>query len=89
MVVDHDTVLSVDAMPISEFKATCLAVLKRVQRTRRSVLVTRRGEPVAVVQPPPPPEAPARSPFGAMAGTAKELRDIVEPLPEKDWEALR
>ncbi|MGH9042311.1 MAG: type II toxin-antitoxin system prevent-host-death family antitoxin, partial [Acidimicrobiia bacterium] len=32
-----------DAIPISKFKATCLAVLEEVRRTGRPVVVTRRG----------------------------------------------
>jgi prevent-host-death family protein len=30
----------------SEFKAKCLAVLDEVERTRRSVVITKRGRPV-------------------------------------------
>lgn len=77
-----------DVLPISKFKATCLAALERVRRTGRPLLVTRRGVPVAQVLPPPPPSADG-SGFGAMKGTAEELEDILEPLPEQDWEALR
>jgi PIN domain nuclease of toxin-antitoxin system/antitoxin (DNA-binding transcriptional repressor) of toxin-antitoxin stability system len=43
----------VDTIPVSRFKATCLAVLQRVRRTRRPVLITRFGRPVAEVIPPP------------------------------------
>mgnify|MGYP000489449142 CR=1 FL=1 len=75
-------------MPISKFKATCLAVLERVRRTGRPLLVTKRGVPIAQVVP-APREEPARGAFGAMRGTAEELGDIVEPLPEEEWEALR
>jgi len=76
-------------MAISHFKATCLAVLERVRRTGRPVLVTKRGAAVAQVVPPPSPERPTKSAFGCMAGTAREVGDVLEPLPEKDWEALR
>lgn len=77
-----------DSLPISRFKATCLAALERVRKTGRPLLVTKRGVPIAQVVPPPPPKA-AESAFGAMRGTAEELGDIVEPLPEEEWEALR
>ncbi|HXF72404.1 MAG TPA: type II toxin-antitoxin system prevent-host-death family antitoxin [Actinomycetota bacterium] len=76
-----------DVLPVSKFKATCLAALERVRRTRRPLLVTKRGVPIAQVVPPPPRKAEA-SAFGAMRGTAEELGDIVEPLPEEDWEVL-
>jgi prevent-host-death family protein len=77
-----------DTLAVSRFKATCLAALERVRRTGRPLLVTRRGVPIAQVLPPPPPE-PKESAFGTMQGTAEELKDIVAPLPERDWEALR
>ncbi|HUP18651.1 MAG TPA: PIN domain-containing protein [Gemmatimonadota bacterium] len=34
-----------DTIAISRFKATCLAVMRRVKRTGRPVVVTRFGEP--------------------------------------------
>lgn len=73
-----------DEMAISDFKATCLAALERVRRTGQPLLVTRRGVPVAQVVPPPPP-VKKESAFGAMAGEARIVGDIVEPLPLSDW----
>lgn len=73
---------------ISEFKATCLAVLERVRKTGEPVVVTRHGVPVAQIVP-PPTEPAAVSRFGCMAGTAREVDDIIEPLPEVDWEVLQ
>jgi len=73
----------------SKFKATCLSVLRRVQRTRRPVLVTKFGVPLAQVVPPPPAPRPKRV-LGAMAGTGKILGDIIAPATdERDWEVLR
>lgn len=77
-----------ETISISRFKATCLAALERVRRTGRPLLVTKRGVPVAQVIPATPPPA-SKSAFGALRGSAKEKGDIVEPLPPKDWEALR
>ena len=78
-----------DSMAISEFKATCLAVLERVRRTRKPLLITRFGQPVAEVVPPSAPPRP-KSWLGAMAGTGKILGDIVAPAGRKsDWEAAR
>lgn len=78
----------VDVMAVSRFKATCLAALERVRKTGRPLLITRRGKPIAQVV--PPPRAPQKdSAFGSMRGTAEELDDIVEPLPEEAWDALR
>ena len=74
---------------ISKFKATCLAVLEQVRRTRQPVRVTRFGKPVAEVVPPSIPERPA-SWLGCMKGTAVIRGNIVSPAAdEQDWEVLR
>ena len=78
-----------ESMAISEFKATCLAVLERVRRTKKPVLITRFGRPVAEVVPPSAPPR-AKSWIGSMVGSAKILGDIVSPAcEESDWEAGR
>jgi len=78
-----------ESMAISEFKATCLAVLERVRRTKKPVLITRFGQPVAEVVPPSAPPRP-KGWVGAMAGTGKIRGDIVAPIASKsDWEAAR
>ncbi|HEV2178079.1 MAG TPA: type II toxin-antitoxin system Phd/YefM family antitoxin [Terriglobia bacterium] len=78
-----------ESMRISEFKTTCLAVLERVRRTQKPVLITRFGQPVAEVVPPSAPPRP-QSWIGSMAGTGKILGDIVSPAGKKsDWEAAR
>jgi prevent-host-death family protein len=68
----------VERIAISRFKATCLAVLERVRRTRRPVLITRFGKPVAEVIPPSPPRR-SRRVLGTMQGTAQIVGDIVSP----------
>ncbi len=76
-------------MPISQFKARCLAILARVKRTGRPILVTRFGEPVAEVVPPTVAARP-RHWLGSMKGTARIIGDIVAPASdESDWEVLR
>ena len=78
-----------EAIAISEFKATCLEVLERVRRTGKPVLVTRFGKPVAEVVPPRVAKRPKRW-LGSMAGTARIVGDIVSPASdESDWEALK
>lgn len=85
---DHGTIAGMDTLSISRFKATCLERLERVRQTGRPLLITKRGVPIAQVLPPPPTEAPA-SGFGIMAGTLVEHGDLIEPLDEQEWEALR
>ena len=67
-----------EEIAISKFKATCLAVLEQVRRTRKPVLVTRFGKPVAEVV---PPSVPARPPswLGALEDTGRIQGDIVSP----------
>ena len=77
-----------DTVPVSKFKATCLALLEKVKRTGRPILVTRRGKPLAEIVPPRMPPL-AESWMGCMAGSVRIGGDIVSPATdEKDWEAL-
>jgi prevent-host-death family protein len=78
-----------ETIAISKFKATCLAVLDRVHRTGKPVIVTKHGEPIAEVVPPSPP-ARDSSWLGSMRGTVRYLGDIVSPVSDpEEWEALR
>jgi antitoxin (DNA-binding transcriptional repressor) of toxin-antitoxin stability system len=76
-----------EKIAISKFKATCLAVLERVRRTRQPVLVTRFGVSVAEIVPPPP--APCSKDWlGSLANTGQIKGDIVSPTSDEgDWEA--
>lgn len=78
-----------DTISISKFKATCLAVLERVRRTGKPVVVTKHGKPVAEVVP-PSPEPPGNDWLGSMRGTVRYLGDIVAPASDpEEWEVLR
>jgi prevent-host-death family protein len=76
-----------DAIKISEFKAKCLAILAKVERTNSPVVITKRGRPVARILPPDTPEK--KSWLGCMSGTAHIVGDIVSPDPadENLWTA--
>jgi prevent-host-death family protein len=79
----------VEKIAISKFKAGCLAILEQVRRTRNPVLVTRFGEPVAEVVPPPVAPLP-KSWLGSLAKTAQIHGDLVSPAgDESDWEVFR
>jgi prevent-host-death family protein len=78
-----------ETMSISQFKATCLAVLERVRRTGRSVYITKRGELIAEVI---PPSSAARGAgwMGSLKGTARIVGDVVAPAADADeWESAR
>jgi prevent-host-death family protein len=64
-------------IPISQFKATCLAVLEDVRRTRRPVRVTRFGKPIADVI---PPGAASKRWLGCMRDSLEIRGDIVGPV---------
>jgi len=72
-----------DSIPISRFKATCLALLEQVRRTGRPLVVTKRGVPIAQIVP-PPSDRRAKSTYGAMKGTIEILGDIVGPSSSID-----
>lgn len=77
-----------ETISVSRFKATCLAVLQRVKRTGKPVLITRFGEPVAELVP-PSPQASKSDWLGSMEGRAQLLGDVVGPVLEGDvWKAL-
>lgn len=81
--------MGMESMAISEFKAKCLAVLQRVKRSGKPVLVTRFGKPIAEVVP-PSGRARANAWIGSFQSRGSIVGDIVAPvLDEKDWEVLR
>ena len=74
---------------ISEFKAKCLAILARVEKTKQPIRITRHGKPVADVMP-AAPDVERAALFGSMRNSIKILGDIVSPVIELDEvEALR
>jgi antitoxin (DNA-binding transcriptional repressor) of toxin-antitoxin stability system len=78
----------VEEMAVSKFKATCLSVLQRVHKTRKPILITRFGKPIAEVVPPPPPRP--TNWFGSMVGTGEILGDIIAPAsPAEEWDVFR
>jgi prevent-host-death family protein len=77
-----------EQIAISKFKATCLAVLERVNKTGEPILVTRFGKPVATIMPPGIAHHAPR--FGTGIGSAEILGDIVGSISdESDWEAAQ
>ena len=76
-------------VPVTKFKATCLALLVKVKSIGRPILITRQGEPIALISPPPRPEK-LESWLGSFKLKGRIVGDIVSPASEeKDWETLR
>ncbi|HEY7649110.1 MAG TPA: type II toxin-antitoxin system Phd/YefM family antitoxin [Methylomirabilota bacterium] len=70
-------------MPAGEFKAHCLRVMEEVKAYRTSVIITKKGRPVAKLV---PSDEPAPEVFGCMAGTADVAGDLEAPVvPVRAW----
>ena len=74
-------------MKASEFKAKCLAVMDEVAATGEPVTITKNGKPV--VQLVAPQTKRVSDPFGMHKGQIKILGDIMSPVGEDEWEALK
>jgi prevent-host-death family protein len=68
-----------ETIGISEFKVKCLGILRRVQKTGRPVVVTRRGQHIAEIRPPAPVESGAQW-LGSFADRGQIIGDLVEPI---------
>ncbi len=78
-----------EEIPISEFKAKCLALLEQVRKSKQPIRITRHGKPVAEVVP-PSPVADRSAWIGSMKGRMKILGDIISPAADEDeWEVMR
>ena len=70
-------------MAAGSFKIHCLAVMDEVQSKRESVLITKRGKPVAKLV---PADKEADDIFGFLAGKGKVTGDVVSPvLSPEEW----
>jgi prevent-host-death family protein len=70
------------------FKASCLRILDKVERSGESVTVTKHGRPVAEVKPVEKRER--RSIIGAMKGAVLRYDRPLEPAIDPDeWHAQR
>ena len=88
IVTDYSKIRDVKTVSISEFKSTCLELLRQVRETGSPILVTKHGEPIAEVR--PPQRVQTRSPIGIMKGRGEILDDIVAPAsPAEEWDVLQ
>jgi len=75
-------------MLISEFKARCIAELKRVNQTGQPLIVTLRGKPIARVEAVRSAHEPAVK-LGSKRGHASLKRDLVKFDFSDEWEMNR
>ncbi|MFH1038373.1 MAG: type II toxin-antitoxin system Phd/YefM family antitoxin, partial [PVC group bacterium] len=72
-------------LAITDFKAHALQILGQVAKTRESVVVTKRGKPLAEVVP-----FSARKPApGKLSEALVFEKDIVSPLGADMWDAYK
>lgn len=74
---------TVSTISAGDFKAHCLALMDDVKNKRKTIIITKRGIPVAKLI--PTDETPP-SLFGWMKGTVIEQGDLTKPT-ECIWEA--
>ena len=70
----------------SEFKAKCLALMDQVAKSGKSIVITKKGKPVAELV--PHRAGKTRNPFGIWKNSVKITGDIVSPI-DVEWEALK
>ena len=73
------------SLSVSEFKSKSLGLLEEVSRTGESIIVTKRGKPIAKVI--PFAEAGDKLVLGKLRGTVTEELDIITPFGARLWKA--
>ncbi|MEK0326165.1 MAG: type II toxin-antitoxin system Phd/YefM family antitoxin [Nitrosopumilus sp.] len=74
-------------MGISEFKAQALRILDFIAKSHESLIITKRGKPLVLINSCMSDETDAQP--GKLAHTLVFEKDITGPLGESDWEACR
>ena len=74
-------------MAISEFKAHALKVINDVSKSKETIIITKRGKPLARVVPHHKPESQTMP--GRLADVFAFEKDIVTPLGDDAWDACQ
>jgi prevent-host-death family protein len=78
---------------VTKFKARCLALIRKVEKGSESVVIKRRGKPVARLTSTPKPHEAHLKPWerlrAQMAGTVCLFEPDESVLRKKDFEAMR
>ncbi len=73
-----------ESLSVSKFKATCLSVLEDVKKQKKRVIITKRGKPIAEVIP-----YDSKNKDIPLKDTVVFMGDIISPVGQDDWEALK
>ena len=76
--------MKVTTLPVSVFKAKCLRLLDEVAHHGHTLIITKRGRPVARVS---PVRASAATVRGSWKGLVEVRGDIVHFDASEDWES--
>jgi antitoxin (DNA-binding transcriptional repressor) of toxin-antitoxin stability system len=74
-----------ETISVSEFKAKCLRILEDISRQKKRMMITKRGVPIAElrsIEPLLDEKTPLRE-------TVTFVGDIISPVAEEDWEAMK
>lgn len=69
----------------SRFKARALELFREVESTGGTMIITDHGRPTIEVR---PYRKVDRNPLEILHGSVTEYRDPMEPVGERDWEAI-
>ncbi|MFZ5450280.1 MAG: type II toxin-antitoxin system Phd/YefM family antitoxin [Thermodesulfobacteriota bacterium] len=73
-----------ESLTVSKFKATCLAVVEEVAKSKKPVIITKRGKPIAELIP-----YAGETEQVPLKDTVAFVGDIISPVAAEDWEALK
>ena len=76
-----------NTMSISKFKAQALQVLAEIAQTKETIIITKRGKPLAQISPIQNTNPALK--LGQLRDTFLYEDDIATPLGESDWEVLQ
>lgn len=72
---------------VTTFKTHALKVIEQIIKTRESIIITKRGKPVAEVLPYTPKDT---TPIpGKLQHLLKDEKDIIAPIGEDIWNAAQ
>jgi prevent-host-death family protein len=70
----------------TEFKATCLELMDRVQQTGEEITITKRGKPLAKLAPIEPAHKTPGDLFGCAKAPVTIVGDIIGPVEGMVWD---